>query len=182
MLGRLRRTTRFDVALALSFAGFAYLAWAAATGVGRWMLATVSAAQGQNLPSAVIAGRAIFVDAALGMNLAGLVWLCVSLALVVRASRQRCSITWAWMSTACQILVAAGAAILAGVACRAMIPAPQAAAQSAWDLANALSLPVLLAVAVLVWVTFLVWLLVERARMDRYGPTLRDGLRTNVYR
>jgi hypothetical protein len=31
-------------------------------------------------------------------------------------------------------------------------------------------------------VVVLVWLLVERARFDRRGPTLRDGLRTNVFR
>ena len=33
--------------------------------------------------------------------------------------------------------------------------------------------------AILVWVSLLVWLLVERARLDRHGPTLTDGLRTN---
>ncbi|MCE5279425.1 MAG: hypothetical protein ABFD92_02245 [Planctomycetaceae bacterium] len=176
----MRRTTRFDVALALSFAGFGYLAWAAAAGVGRWMLATASPGQGQTPLSDVAKG--LFVDGALVLNLAGLAWLCLSLALVVRASRQRCSVSWAWVSSACQMLLAAGAAMLAGVACRAMIPTPPADPQNAWELANSLSLPVMLAVAVLVWVTFLVWLLVERARMDRYGPTLRDGLRTNAYR
>jgi two-component system CheB/CheR fusion protein len=37
-------------------------------------------------------------------------------------------------------------------------------------------------IAILLWVTFLVWMLVERARLDRFGPTLSDGLRTNTYR
>jgi hypothetical protein len=37
-------------------------------------------------------------------------------------------------------------------------------------------------VALLIWVTFLIWLLIERARLNRRGPTLRDGLRSNIYR
>jgi len=51
-----------------------------------------------------------------------------------------------------------------------------------WEQVSGFSLPVAMAAAVLIWVAFLVWLLVDRARLDRHGPTLRDGLRTNVYR
>ena len=40
----------------------------------------------------------------------------------------------------------------------------------------------LLVAALLVWVTFVVWLLIERSRLDRRAPTLRDGLRTNIFR
>jgi hypothetical protein len=34
----------------------------------------------------------------------------------------------------------------------------------------------------LLWTTFLVWLMVERARLNRRGPTLRDGMRSNVFK
>jgi hypothetical protein len=44
------------------------------------------------------------------------------------------------------------------------------------------SLAVSLVGGVAVWVTFLIWLLVERARYDRRGPTMTDGMRSNVYR
>ena len=35
MLGRLRRTTRLDVGLALAFSGMAYLGWALVAGISR---------------------------------------------------------------------------------------------------------------------------------------------------
>ncbi len=43
-------------------------------------------------------------------------------------------------------------------------------------------LPIIVTVAILIWTLALIWLLVERARLNRRGPTLTDGLRTNVYR
>jgi len=51
-----------------------------------------------------------------------------------------------------------------------------------WALVSTISLPIVVAISVVLWVTVLVWLLVERGRVDRHGPTLRDGLRTNFYR
>jgi membrane protein DedA with SNARE-associated domain len=42
-----------------------------------------------------------------------------------------------------------------------------------------LSLPLVVAIAIFLWVVTLVWLLVERSRLNRRGPTLTDGLRTN---
>ena len=44
-----------------------------------------------------------------------------------------------------------------------------------------MSLWVVLTIAILIWVTFLVWLLVERAHFRSRGPSLRDGLKSNVY-
>ncbi len=47
---------------------------------------------------------------------------------------------------------------------------------------SGISLPVVVVAAVLLWVTFLIWLLVDRARLNRRGPTLTDGLRSNIYK
>ena len=51
-----------------------------------------------------------------------------------------------------------------------------------WAKVSEISLPIVVVVSVVLWATMLAWLLVERGRMDRRGPTLRDGLRTNLYR
>jgi hypothetical protein len=184
MLGQLRRTTRTDVGLALSFVGVAYLAWVLVAGVARALVADMisfAAALDPKGPLATRAVRIVFVDAGWAVDLTGLVWLVVSLVLVVAASRQRCSISWAWLSGLLQTIVTAlgGIAVAWGV----HLPYRQTQAEAtAWEQVSGISLPVLTVVAVLLWVTCLVMLLVERARLDRHGPTRRDGLRTQIDR
>ena len=53
---------------------------------------------------------------------------------------------------------------------------------TAWEQVSGISLPVLAVLTVLIWVTSLVMLLVERARLDRHGPSRRDGVRTQIDR
>jgi hypothetical protein len=47
---------------------------------------------------------------------------------------------------------------------------------------RSISLGVVIAVAVFLWVAFLVWLLIQRAQFNRHGRSLRDGLRSNIFR
>ena len=42
-----------------------------------------------------------------------------------------------------------------------------------------ISLPVVIGMAIVCWLVFLIAMLIDRARMERRGPTLSDGLRTN---
>jgi len=182
MLGRLRRTTRLDVGLALAFVGVAYLGWVLVAGVARQLvsdLISFSGAFDPNMPLPTRAARIVFVDAGVVVDVVGIAWLVVSLLLVIYSSRQRCSISWAWLSAVTQTIVAALGGI--GVAWATHLPYKQAHVEATtWETVSGISLPVLAVIAVLIWVTFLVMLLVERARLNRHGPTLRDGLRTNV--
>jgi len=188
MLGRLRRTTRLDVGLALGFAGGAYLVWALVAGVTRSLVARwipMWDRFGAGLQTATRAVRVLFLDAGFVIDLVGLAWVIASLVLVGLASRQRIRISWAWMSATLQSFTAALGGIW--VAWAAQLPAvgdtsvdgerPTALAEL-----SRLSLPVTLTFAVLIWVVFLVWLLVERARLNRRGPTLSDSLRTHSYK
>ena len=184
MLGRLRRTTRTDVGLALAFVGIVYLVWALVAGLSRHVVQEMiksAAASEAHLPRATMVVKVIFLKGAILIDLAGLAWLALSLYLVVRGSRQRASISWAWVSAVCQSLVAAVGAVLVGWAAYKPHVLPVGQAPSTWEQIRHISLAVVMAIAVLLWVTALVWLLIERARLDRHGPTLRDGLRTNIY-
>jgi len=186
MLGRLRRTTRVDVGLALAFAGIAYLVWALVAGITRSVVQEMirsTAVLHKDLPSFTRGVKIFFVDSGIAIDLVGLAWLAASLLLVTYSSRQRMSISWAWASAITQTFVAAMGAVLVGWAAYQPYILPiNPAGENLLEKVSALSLPVTLAVALVVWVTFLVWLLVERARLNRHGPTLRDGLRTNIYR
>ncbi len=186
MLGRLRRTTRVDVGLAISFAGVAYLVWALVAGASRELVKEVIKTGWTRdlvLPGFTTAIKIFFVDAGIGIDIVGLVWLAASLVLVLLGSRQRVSISWAWLSAICQSIVAAvGAVTVAWAAYLPHVVHIDAPDPTAWQQLMGLSLPVMMAIAVVVWVTFLVWMLVERARLDRHVPTLGDGLRTNIYR
>lgn len=185
MLGRLRRTTRMDVGLALVFSGLAYLVWALVAWVSRSVIQEMirSTVAMKELPESTRVVKAFFVTGGIVIDVIGLTWLALSLFLVACSSRQRMSISWAWVSAACQSFVAALGAVLVGwAAYKPHIVAIPAAGTGLLERVTALSLPVTVALAVLVWVTFLVWLLMERARLNRRGPTLTDGLRTNIYR
>jgi len=185
MLGRLRRTTRTDVGLALVFAGLAYLVWALVAGISRAVIQEMirSTAGMKHLPESTRVVKLFFVNGGIVIDVVGLAWLAVSLFLVAYSSRQRMSISWAWVAALGQSLVAAlGAVVVGWAAYQPHILPAVPAGQGLLEHVTALSLPVTVALALLVWVTFLVWLLVERARLNRRGPTVRDGLRTNIYR
>ena len=188
MLGRLRRTSRTDVGLALSFAGVAYLVWATVAGVSRDVVQELiksSVVRDFSLRDSAHVLKIIFVEAGVIIDLLGIAWLAGSLLLVMLSSRQRCSISWPWVSAIGQAIVAALGAVLVGWAAYQphVVPPDAVVPESAtWAKVSQLSLPIIVVIAIVLWVTVLVWLLVERARLDRRGPTLRDGLRTNLYR
>jgi hypothetical protein len=193
MLGRLRRTTRLDVGLALCFSGVACLIWFLVAGTSRDMIGDVilytahSSAVG-DLPEFTRAVKVFFVDAGVAIDLVGLGWMVVSLLLVVYSSRQRISISWAWASAVSQGLVAALGGVVVGYAMtlpyrRLVTIDGRPAEATTMEVVSRLSLPVVLTFSILIWVSVLVWLLVEWVRYKhRLGPTLADGLRTNVYR
>ena len=193
MLGRLRRTTRLDVGLALAFSGISYLVWALVAALSRssanQVFDNISRAgctwEGLSPSSAWV--KTMFVEAGIAIDVIGLTWLAASLLLIVFSSRQYFSISWAWVSAICQGFTAALGAVLVGWAEQQpyeMLITPMRAAppRTAWADVSSFSLLVTLAMAVVVWVGFLVWLLVDRSHLDRRGPSLRDGLRSNVMR
>jgi len=81
-------------------------------------------------------------------------------------------------------MVAALGAVLVcwGIYLPYTLPARPPAGTTPWEKVSELSLPVIAVASVVLWVTVLVWLLVERSRLDRRGPSLRDGLRTTNVR
>jgi hypothetical protein len=184
----MRRTSRTDVGLALSFAGVAYLVWAVVAGVSRntvQELIKSSAVREFMLRDSAHVLKIVFVEGGIVIDAVGLVWLAGSLVLVMLSSRQLCSISWSWVSAIGQAIVAALGAVLVGwAAYQPHVVPPDAVLPKAatWAKVSAISLPVVVVVAVVLWVVVLVWLLVERARFNRRGPTLRDGLRTNLFR
>lgn len=191
MLGRLHRTTRVDVGLALACSGISYLVWALVAGISRGcvqdMINTI-AQTGIILPKPTHLVKITFVDAGIFIDIVGLAWLALSLSLVVLSSRQRFSISWAWVSAILQSFVAALGAVLVGWAIQKsyiLLPLEKlqsAPGRTAWETVSGFSLPATLIAAIAVWVAFLIWLLIERAKLANLGPTIRDGLRSNVYR
>lgn len=169
--------------LALSLVGVAYLVWALVAGVTRRLvgdLVSYLSVFNENWPWSTRAVRVLFVEAGWALDVVGLVWLVVSLLLVVYSSRQRLSVSWAWLSGMGQTIVAALGGIWVAWAVhlprRAQLHVPDPT--TPWAQLSGLSLPVLLGLAILIWVVFLVVLLTDRARLARRGPSLRDGLRT----
>ncbi|MFP4107201.1 MAG: hypothetical protein ACLFVU_14105 [Phycisphaerae bacterium] len=178
-----------DVGLALAFSGIAYLVWVLVAGAARSMVQSLinwSDLWQKDVPSSTKVIRVVFVDAGVALDIAGLLWLMLSMFLVVRSSRQRMSISWAWVSAVLQTAVAALGGIWVAwgvhVPYREKIASTFVPDPTPWQHVQGFSLGVSLAVALLLWVTFLVWLLVDRARLNRRGPTLTDGLRTNIYK
>ena len=137
---------------------------------------------GTPLPPLTHGVEIFFVDAGFVIDLVGLAWLTCSLVLVLLSSRQRISVSWAWVSSACQSFTAALGAELVGWAAYAphMIPQAGKADPNLLERVSAISLPVMVPIAVLIWTTFLIWLLVDRARLNRRGPSRNDALRSNV--
>jgi len=179
MLGRIRRTTRTDVGLAIVFTGAAYLVWALVAGASRGLVQHTFP-HGQELRGLTRAIKIFFVDTGFVIDLVGLVWLATTLFLIVWSSRQKISISWSWASAMGQSSIAAiGAVIVAWAAYAPSLDTAAGQPDTALEKLSQLSLPVILVIAILTWVSFVTWLLVERARFNRHGPTLRDGLRSN---
>ena len=174
--------------LAISLAGVAYLAWALVAGVSRSLMQEMI----QNVGKAALEPstrlvKVFFVEGGFVIDLVGLTWLTGSMVLVLLSSRQRIGISWAWFCATLQSVTAAlGGAVVAWAVQRPYVAILSHAAGSSHLNAPAqismISLPIVMSAAVVLWVTFLVWLLVERARLNRFGPTLSDGMRTNIYR
>lgn len=194
MLGRMRHTTRLDVGLSIVFAGISYLVWSLVAGGARELVQTfIYSAQGlqMELHPLTRGVKIFFVDAGFMIDLVGLLWLSASLVLVLLSSRQKIRISWVWVCAICQSFTAALGAILVGSAVYAphAVTIPSLNGEQDLNLferVSEISLPALIPVAILIWTTFLVWLLIDRARLNRrgnrHGPTLRDGVRTNVYK
>lgn len=189
MLGRLKKTTRVDVGLSLTFAGIAYLVWSLVAGVSRQLMQEMINDVGGNVQLEPLTRviKVFFVEGGFAIDLVGLAWLVIALILILLGSRQRISISWGWACAIGQSTVAAlGGALVAWAIQRPYVqlvagthPAGELTREAQISM---ISLPVVMTLAILIWVSFLVWLLVERSRLNRRNPTLSDGLRTNVYR
>ncbi len=188
MLGKIRRTTTLDVGFALSFAGLAYLVWVLVAGMSRLIVQhMIVSFANMNLQvhHAAYVVKIIFVDWGFVIDIVGLLWLTFTLVLVLLSSRQLFVISWAWVAAILQSSVAALGAVLVGWAAYqpfiGIVPVipPE---QTPLETVSTISLAVLTPVAIFIWLTFLVWLLVERARLNRRGPSLRDGLKSNIFR
>ncbi len=188
MLGRVRRTTRTDVALALILAGLVYLAWALACWSAKRSAAYMdhqamaSATYRSALPAVSRGFVKTFSSWTGGIfDLIGPVWMLLGLYMVIRASRQRRIISWSWLLISCQavaaLLIACWAAVAMVVPTAAVSGSPAPRAPMDWS-------PAVIAVAVLIWFGTLVWLILERIRYGRFRSltAIRDGFKTHAYR
>ena len=182
MLGKVRRTTRTDVGLSISMIGVAYLVWALCTALAKGLANELSLevyAYQIRLPVVATWLCNSFIYGSLVWDVLGILWLVLGLALIVGASRQSWSISWAWLSGICQVMAAALLACWAAVcAISPYHPLITFADPVPYPSTGWTSLSIAVALALVVWTTVLVWLLIERARLGR-GPSLRDSLRTH---
>ncbi|MDY7009549.1 MAG: hypothetical protein SVV80_02205 [Planctomycetota bacterium] len=184
MLGRVRRTSRVDVGLAMSFTGIAYLIWVLVVGVTRHLVNELSHAQyvgwTGDFPGVTKWLWNSFIHAAPVFDLVGVLWLLLSLGLIVGASRQRWSISCPWVCAICQTMAATLLAVWASLAAQTPHNVMTSYIQGPpFPTTGWTSLCVALAIALIMWVTSLVWMISERAQLMR-GPKLRDGMRTHI--
>ncbi len=186
MQRRIRRTTRLDVGLALTFTGLAFCVWSFVAGISRvqmQMMIRVTRDNSEKLPDLSQWIKLFFVDTGFVIDVAGLAWMMLSLVLVLLASRQKVSISWAWVSAIMQSLVAALGAVLVSTAAFAPFYGISKAGDDPSPIlekVSQISLPVVIALAICIWVLFLIWMLIERSRLSRTVPSLSDGLRSNM--
>lgn len=189
MLGRTRRTTRTDVALAVTMAGIVYLGWALvgwlSRSVGQALAGSLAEAPG-GAPAArafasVFGGRGGYA-----YDLIGPVWMLAGLWLVLRASRQRRIISWSWLLITAQALaailvaawscwsvwtLAAGGTPIEVLSGQYIVPNPVAGS------------PYVVIFAVVIWSGAVLRLLYDLASMRRRPtPASRDGLKTHAVR
>jgi hypothetical protein len=173
MLGRVRRTTRTDVTLALISAGIVYLAYALSCYVAKVSAMTLDGAVTQGRLAAAF--RSTFgAGGADVFDMVGPLWMVASLWQVIRASRQRRIISWSWLLISGQALAAVLMASWAALSLYQTLPSPAMHGPVSWS-------PRLVVLAVVVWVGTLIWLVVDSRRMRR-GPTMGDGVKTMLYR
>lgn len=195
MLGRLRRTTRTDVSLALVLAGIVYLTWASACWSAKESAANLKAVVG-NPPRQLQALAQVdpppvtrwFMNtfgsrACVAFDVAGPIWMFAGLWLVIRASGQRRIISWSWLLVSCQGIAAVAIAVWAALAQELLIssavqtPGTAGTFQVSWS-------PVVVGIAVLIWVGTLAWLLFQRLWLQRHlrSAAIGDGYKTHAYR
>ena len=184
MLGRLRRTTRRDVGLSLTFTGLVFLTWSFVTFTARHLIVRLMMQLdmdgSKTLPEPTRLVNQFFSSYGFVIDLTGLAWMLLSLTLVLLASRQKISISWSWLSSGIQILVASLGSIFVHVATAA--PYDVMISQMDNTLGEKISLiswPTVLCIAVLSWVYFLIRLLLDRGKFDKTQPTLNDSFRSN---
>jgi len=172
----------------MAFSGLSYLVWALIAGGSRKLVQQFidyASFTEMSLPKLTRGVKIFFVDTGFVIDMVGLTWLVASMILVLLGSRQKISISWGWVCAMCQSFVAGLGAVLVGVA----VYAPHAVIGQEAKLkptvlakVSEISLPVMVPLAILIWTSFLVWLIASRASLNRRGPSLRDGLRSNVQR
>ena len=172
MLGRVRRTSRADVGLALAFVGFGFLSYVAIAALGRVALSRFAESGG--LTGTLTTADCLLRQSAIGLDILAVAGLAVGSTLTWLASRQRISISWAWLVGMCQTL---SSVALGGILIKGIVP----------ELPNKLSpeltsLCVASGIAIIIWCAFLVRLLLDRATIGRRGQSFNDGIKTNVYR
>ncbi|TFG85525.1 MAG: hypothetical protein E4H18_05370, partial [Hyphomicrobiales bacterium] len=161
MLGRTRRTTRTDVALALVMAGFVYLAWVLACWAAKE--AAVGLSADSNISGWTFAFVAVFDSWARHIfDILGPLWMLASLYLVIHASRQRRIISWSWLLSSCQAIVAILIASWAAFAHLGTYTRGGGLFARAADW-----FPAVLAIAVLIWFSTLGWLIIQRIYLHR---------------
>ena len=180
MLGRVRRITRVDVGLAISFVGIAYLAWMMVMAGVRHLINNLIEAESQ---FAIGGFLGAFATSTWLFDLVGLLWLIVGLILIIGASRQRWSISAPLVCAICQVILATILSVWAGNCAEAYaIALAKGTAELTADVQERLTwvgLYIFFGIALVLWGAVLLWLLGERARL-RHGPKPRDGLRTNI--
>ena len=168
MLGRVRRTTRTNVTLALAMAGIVYLFWVLACHVGKYC-ANVLAAH----TPATLTGRALSL--AFGrwpavFDWLGPVWLVLSLYLVIRASRQQRVISWSWLVITSQALAALLIATVSAMAASRQMDLlkPSGDTSADWSVG-------LVGISVVAWLAALALLIRDRTACSATAPAWPTG-------
>ncbi len=183
MLGRMRRTTRKDVGLSLTFTGLVFLTWSFVTFAAKYLFERLvldsRLPTTETLSPFTLSVKRFFLDYGFVIDVTGLAWMLLSLTLVLMASRQKISISWSWLCSGLQILVASVGSIVvhwATAAAQAGVEIPQ---PTLTEKISSLSWPIVLAVAVLSWVFFLIRMMLDSGKFTRTQQTLNDSFRSN---
>lgn len=131
------------------------------------------------MPQVTRVFKVFFVETGFVIDIVGLIWLAVGLVLIFLANRQRISISWAWISSFVQTIIAGAGALLVSWAVYAPHIFEEKQTDGVLTQLSMVSLPIVISLAVLIWLCFVVQMLRERKRTIRRGPSLNDGLRTN---
>jgi peptidoglycan biosynthesis protein MviN/MurJ (putative lipid II flippase) len=162
MLGQTRRTTRTDVSLALSAAGFVFLAWVLACWSAKQAAMAIGSAD-TPLPGLTRGFMATFGGAGRhAFDIVGPLWMFFSLWRVIRAAHQRRIISWSWLLTGIQAI---GAILIASWASLAQAHATLVSAEEIEYMPDWFCAVIIVAVAI--WLATLYLLVSERSRLKR---------------